>query len=450
MTAGASGKARIKRSVGKFLLIRPIGRGSMGVVYKALDRQTYKVVALKTTQQGDLASVAGGAEQLHSQLMREARVIQSLKHPNIVYFYEAGACGDLCYFAMEFVRGSTLLHLLRTRGFPSARAACFIAIQVLRGLCYAHSKRIVHRDIKPSNLIINQERQVKITDFGIAKILSEATSTHYFQTGDMVGTPCYMSPEQIMAERVDHRSDIFSVGCVLFEMLTGFKPFDGETVAMMLNATVSRDPRPPSEINAALPPELDPIVLRALSKQPADRFATADEMADALATLLRTMGKSRTQWIPAPTPANDVGTDQHTPLAPVAEDRGDDDDLTIRENASGGYAAPPGRAGADDRTRATPPQSGASRAPALSDPATEPPPRQASRPSRPEPTAAAEMAAAALHHKQQAMEYLRRKRYLAAIVSLRKYLLFNLDDAEARDLLQRAEAAHRSVRTATS
>jgi serine/threonine-protein kinase len=247
----------------------------MGTVYQARDPKIDRLVAIKTI------SVPGptpnGADNFRERFFREARAAGRLSHPGIVTIYdvdEDSECGP--FIVMEYVPGLTLERILSGEsGQVSPVMALDIAEQLAQALHYAHGQGIVHRDIKPANIIVTEQGRAKITDFGIAKLdLSQFTAT-----GQVFGTPAYMSPEQIEGEEVDARSDLFSLGVVLYSMLTGYRPFQGNSAATISYKLVYKDPVPVSALNSALPVHLDYVISRALAKSPAQRYQSGEEMA---------------------------------------------------------------------------------------------------------------------------------------------------------------------------
>ena len=245
----------------------------MGVVYKATDSVLQRTVAVKTV---NMALEKDHADKYEARFYQEARAAGGLNHPNIVTVYDAGKAGDVVYMAMEYIQGVELRTLFvegQPMGVPQALS---IAAQVAEGLGYAHQQGVVHRDIKPANIMVVAEGPVKITDFGIARMRASADLT---QTGVMLGSPKYMSPEQVIGKRADHRSDIFSLGVILYEMLTGAAPFSGENVTALMYQIVNFAPPAPSTVNPQVPEMLDFIVAKMLAKPLEERYQDAREVA---------------------------------------------------------------------------------------------------------------------------------------------------------------------------
>jgi len=264
------------QKLGRFEVLAEIGRGAMGIVYKAKDPMLERVVAIKTINMG---MDRDGAEMYEKRFYQEARAAGGLNHPNIVTVYDIGKTETECYMAMEYIEGAELRALLLpAKPLPVPRALS-IAAQVAEGLAYAHERGVVHRDIKPANIMVPENGAVKITDFGIARMRSSNVQT---QTGMMMGSPKYMSPEQVIGKRADHRTDIFSLGVILYEMLTGASPFTGESVNAVMYQIVNFVPPAPSAINPSSPGAVDAIVAGMLAKSLEERFQSAAEVARGL------------------------------------------------------------------------------------------------------------------------------------------------------------------------
>jgi serine/threonine protein kinase len=264
--------------IGRYKIVRELGRGAMGVVYHAIDPNIGRPVAIKTIQLGNPRK-PDERERLRERLFREARSAGMLSHPGIVTIYDVEQQGELAYIAMEFVDGPTLDQLL-SEPQPLATNRMFsILAQTAAALDYAHSKGIVHRDIKPANIMIAGDGTAKITDFGIAKITA---SEQFTMTGSIVGTPHYMSPEQVQGQSVDGRSDQFSLGVIAFEMLTGEKPYTGEHLTTVVYKIVAEEPIAPHRINATLSGPIENVLRKGLAKRPDARYRTCGEFIEAL------------------------------------------------------------------------------------------------------------------------------------------------------------------------
>jgi len=260
-------------TIGKYRIDRELGRGAMGIVYQAFDLVVERHVALKTIR----FDTPGHLEFL-DLLRREARSVGQFEHPNIITLYDAGEFNGAFYMVMQLVQGDTLRQRMNAQRWYKLPQVIDIFRQILSGLGYAHERGVVHRDIKPSNIMINSEGVVKVADFGIAKVISSEASL----PGLVLGTPSYMSPEQVLSRPVDARSDLFSVGCTLYEVLTGEKAFPGDTATVVMYNIVHTAPIRPAALRPGLDPRMEEIVLRALANDPSDRFQSCSEMMSAL------------------------------------------------------------------------------------------------------------------------------------------------------------------------
>ncbi len=267
---------------GRYKILRPIGKGAMGMVYEGLDPAIDRPVALKTIRLDQVADTDEIGE-LSERLNREAKAAGKLSHPNIVTIYDVGNDGTTQYIAMEYLQGRTLENILKAGLDWDYRTISRVMIQTCEALDYAHENGIVHRDIKPANIMILEDNKVKVMDFGIARVDKSASMT---QTGTALGTPNYISPEQLKGHPVDRRSDIFSVGVVFYEVLTREKPFKGDTLSALIYSILHTEPSRPSEINLDIPRIFDKIIAKALVKDPDLRFQRAKDISDVLRKLI--------------------------------------------------------------------------------------------------------------------------------------------------------------------
>jgi serine/threonine protein kinase len=275
--------------LGRYEVIGELGQGAMGVVYKARDPLIDRVVAIKTI---NLGLAMDEKEEYEGRFYQEAKAAGRLNHPNIVTIYDVGKSGDVAYIAMEFLEGRELRDVLKEGTLLPVEQVLNIVAQVAQGLAYAHEHDIIHRDVKPSNIMVIRDGNVKITDFGIARMGSSSVRT---QTGMVLGSPKYMSPEQVMGKTIDQRSDIFSLGVMLYEMLTGQAPFDGENVNAIMYQTLNAITPPPSTLNPSVPEMVNFIVAKALAKKVEDRYQNAKDFADDLRTCCDTMPRAGQQ-----------------------------------------------------------------------------------------------------------------------------------------------------------
>ncbi len=263
---------------GRYRIQRKLGAGGMADVYLAEDQELGRRIAIKI-----LNGRHANDDQFIERFRREAKNAAALNHPNIVSIYDRGEAEETYYIAMEFLDGRTLKELIVSRGAAPVNVAIEYARQILSALRFAHRHGIVHRDIKPHNVMVDGEGRVKVTDFGIAR----AGTSQMTEAGSIVGTAQYLSPEQARGGEVDPRSDLYSLGIVLYELLTGKTPFDGETPVEIAMKHLSTAPKPPSALRPDVPPELDMVVMRALAKNPDDRYQSADEMEGDLDRVAR-------------------------------------------------------------------------------------------------------------------------------------------------------------------
>ena len=292
-----------------------IGQGGMAEVFRGFDPSLDRTVAIKI-----LLPPYDRDAGFVSRFRREAQAAARLNHPNIVGVYDAGADGDTQYIVMEYIEGRTLASFLAGGGKPTPIQAVELTGKVAIALQAAHAQGIVHRDIKPANIMVTRAGAVKVMDFGIARLQTDATAP---QTSSVIGTPAYFSPEQAQGQAVDARSDIYSLGCVLYELLAHRQPFTGDTPVAVAYKQVNEMPPPPSQLNPDVPPRLDAVVMKCLAKNPANRYQSA---ADLIADLERVKAGQEVEATPL-LPAGDAGATQviarqPTQVLPPAEPEG--------------------------------------------------------------------------------------------------------------------------------
>ncbi|HEX4750764.1 MAG TPA: protein kinase [Bryobacteraceae bacterium] len=268
--------------VGRYQVLEEVGRGAAGVVFKARDPAINRTVAIKAIDLGEFTNPEE-RQKVRDRLLREAQSAGLLSHPNIVTIFDVLEEKDFAYILMEYVAGSSLERLISTRTLPDGEALLRFLRQVADALDYAHRKGVVHRDIKPANIIISDdaitgEHLAKITDFGVAKVISHEIT----QSGSMIGTPNYMSPEQIEGLSVDGRSDQFSLAVIAYELLTGMKPFAGENLPALFYQICKQNPKPVEEVNSTLTATVDKVLSRALAKHADERYPTCVAFIGAL------------------------------------------------------------------------------------------------------------------------------------------------------------------------
>src|SRR5215469_16779514 len=271
---GQVGSSMINNVVGSYKVLEKIGEGGMGAVYKGVDLMLEREVAIKALRP-ELARQPDVVERFRA----EAVTLAKLNHPNIATLYSFLRQGDDYFMVMEFVRGETLDSVLQQSVGMQVDRAISLFCQALEGIDHAHKMGIIHRDIKPANMMLTQTGSIKVMDFGIARVLGTARMT---RQGSVIGTVEYMSPEQVHGQETDARSDIYSLGVLLYEMLTGRVPFSHPSEYELMKRHVEEQPPPPREIQPAVPAAVESAVLRALAKDPANRFQTAEAMRTAL------------------------------------------------------------------------------------------------------------------------------------------------------------------------
>jgi serine/threonine-protein kinase len=295
--------------LGRYRVLRELGRGAMGVVYLAEDESLQRQVAIKTLL---LPEDARERQQLEARFRQEAKAAAGLNHPGIITIHDLGRQGEWLYIAMELLQGTELRDRL-AQGALALDEAIDIAQQVAAALAAAHARGIVHRDIKPGNIMLVGQGQAKIMDFGIARMQSSDVRT---QSGTMMGSPKYMSPEQVGGHPVDHRSDIFSLGSTLYEMVAGVPAFGGDNLGQLLNSILRGAPEPVGQLRAGVPKVLELVIARAMQKNPLARYHDAAEMARDLAQCRITLARTKRDTPAAPKAA----TDPYAATAPIGTD----------------------------------------------------------------------------------------------------------------------------------
>jgi len=279
--ATPSGGVENLRSLGRYQIVGVLGKGAMGTVFKGLDPAINRMVALKTIRL-DFVSDEEEMKELRDRLNREAQAAGKLSHPSIVTIFDAGSEGTLQYIAMEYLEGQTLERLIKKRVQFSYKIIANIISQICQALEYAHDQGIVHRDIKPANIMVLPDYSVKVMDFGIARVDTSSMT----KTGVAMGTPNYIAPELLQGKKVDRRVDIFSLGVVIYELLTGQRPFKGENLTGLIYSIINNEPIPPSSINDNMPLIFDHVVAKALAKNPVDRYQKAGDLRYALSDFI--------------------------------------------------------------------------------------------------------------------------------------------------------------------
>jgi len=314
--------------VGRYPVIREIGKGAMGTVFEGFDPDTGEKVAIKILRAEHLAD--SRADSASARFEREAQAGRRLRHPNIVSVREYGEQGRIKFIAMEFLDGKELRELMQERGRFELADAVFILLQLLDALGHSHEHGVVHRDIKPANLMVMDGLHVKVMDFGIARIESAA----FTQVGTLLGTPTHMSPEQLRGEAADGRADLWAAGVMLYELLVGRSPFAASTSVMVMHNALHVDPTPVSSLLPEVPPAVDAVLRRALAKRREDRYQKAGEFARELMKV----AVSAAAADEAEEEAGDVDLDLALPLGSAASlqrpDTGLDVDLPLDAEAT--------------------------------------------------------------------------------------------------------------------
>jgi len=276
-------------TVGRYEIIGKLGQGSMGVVYLGRDPYINREVSIKISRPA--ANVVGNkANKYRERFFLEAQSVGRLMHPNIVAIYDAGMYRDFCYITMEYIDGPTLVKFCNKENLLPISKAVEIIFHACKAIDYAHQKGVIHRDIKPSNIMLNKSEDVRITDFGIAQIKSDSTISK-----GIIGSPSYMSPEQVKEENVADKSDIFSLGCVLYELLTGEKAFPGDNYFSIMYKITNTEPDPMREIRSEIPAILEKITKKALAKDPEERYQNCMDFAYDLRVAVRGLKDEQTK-----------------------------------------------------------------------------------------------------------------------------------------------------------
>src|SRR5687768_13382281 len=298
----------MKTRIGHYDIVTELGRGGMGVVYKGYEAQLARYVAIKM-----LSPALAHDESVKERFLREARSMAALNDPHIIQVYFIGEDDGQPFFAMEFVEGESISSYLKREGRMSPQASARVIYQTAQGLATAHDRGVIHRDIKPGNLMLDQRGRIKIADFGIA--LTNEPNKKLTSTGEFVGTPGYLSPEVCTGQRVDQRSDIFSLGIVMFELLTGRMPFTDESPLGLLLEVVRAEIPDVRQLNAEVDAELTAILARMTAKDPANRYASCHELAADLAAHPHVAGRQTISAKPQLSPAAATVLGMKTPPA---------------------------------------------------------------------------------------------------------------------------------------
>jgi eukaryotic-like serine/threonine-protein kinase len=257
----------IPKAIGRYEVLEAIGKGSMGTIYKGIDHYIKRTVAIKVTLPDPTVS-EDEIRKYRERFFTEAQAAGSLLHPNIVAIYDAGLEGDTCYIAMEFVDGSPLTAFCTRQRLLPFEKVMYLSARICEALDFAHQQGIIHRDIKPANIMVTREGTVKVADFGVAKLLHADA----VEGAGIIGSPGYMAPEMLQDGRATKRSDLFSLGVTIYELLTGEQPFRGETLVERVRKTMQEDPLPVHAVNAQIPEQVSRVIMKALAKDPLNRY----------------------------------------------------------------------------------------------------------------------------------------------------------------------------------
>ena len=310
------------RKIGRYEIVEELGQGAMGTVYRAKDPAMDRIVAVKTIISLMLASDQGG--EFRERFYREARAAGALAHPGIVPVFDVGEHEGTPFLVMEFISGKTLADAVKTGERMTLDRACEIGQKVADALGYAHKRGVVHRDVKPANILLTSKEtygieRPKITDFGVAKL----AAGHTTMTGQMLGTPAFMPPEQFTGAPVDGRADLFSLGVVLYWLATGEQPFPGESMTAVSYKVVHTEPVPPRKLNPSIPAKLENIILKCLEKSPDDRYQTGEDLARDLGEFRTVTTATTLQSVPAPSASgsdpNATYVETHRPVKPAGK-----------------------------------------------------------------------------------------------------------------------------------
>jgi eukaryotic-like serine/threonine-protein kinase len=281
---------KVRTRIGRYEILGVLGKGSMGLVYKAQDPKINRLVAIKTIRFSDEFD-EDVVQEIKERFFREAEIAGQLSHPSIVTIHDVGEDEDLTYMAMEFLEGEDLDNFITRKSLLSFRRVLAVVGRIAEALDYAHKANVIHRDIKPANVMLLKNGNVKVTDFGIAKAISSSRT----KTGVILGTPNYMSPEQIMGQKIDARSDLFSLGVLFFQLITGELPFHGDNLSGLLYQITQIKHPSPRSYNPKIPQICEQILDKALAKDPAKRFRSAAEMSRVINSLGQRIDQIRIQ-----------------------------------------------------------------------------------------------------------------------------------------------------------
>lgn len=311
------------KKLGRYDVVAELGSGAMGTVYKGIDPKIGRTVALKVL---NFKNIKKGSDsfQARERFMVEARATGQLSHPNILTIFDVGEEDDKAYIAMECLEGGTLEDLINEGRFKNYDEIFDITAQIAKGLFHAHSKNVIHRDVKPANIMMADGNVPKIADFGLARF----TDSNLTATGTVLGTPNYMSPEQIRGRNIDGRSDLFALGVILYEMLTGEKPFSGDSITSVIYRVVNEEPIPPKQLNMGLPDYIDRFIAKALAKNPDKRFQDGIKFTEGLKGIMS--GAYSADQLGADRPVSNGSTEKTQVMKPMAEAAG----MNMKEMAS--------------------------------------------------------------------------------------------------------------------